>query len=193
MDGYAGYFWAGFGVTIASCLVTIMALVYIELFNRLLDRYLVRVKLRMVHIISDGDKQILYEAVNVNARSITLSSFGLLFKGKQWATLKITPRRRDTFPITLGIGNTFNYYSPIEELIIALGTVGRLPSDLHSVWFESSTGTVFRGKVSRWFKKELEEAIFTEKRELYTDSRKGVILATGQKRDIEEKIGVLFR
>jgi hypothetical protein len=105
----------------------------------------------------------------------------------------LTPQQSNAFPITLGIGNIFNHYSPIEELIVTLGKVQRLPADLHSIWFESSSGKVFRRKIDKWLIKELEEAIYSESWELYEDSRAGLILAKGQTKESEKRTGVLIR
>ena len=187
------YFWGGFGIVIASCIITIVALAFSEFLWNFLDRYLVRVKLRMVRVVGDSSRQILYEAVNSHAKPVTLSSFGLSFKGKEWTKLNLIPRHSNTFPITLGIGDIFNYYSPIEELIVILGKVQRLPADLHSLWFESSSGKIFRRKIDKWLIKELEQVVYSESWELYNDSRAGLILAKGQPRESEERTGILIR
>jgi hypothetical protein len=187
------YFWAGFGAIIASCTITFLSLMFSEFLWNFLDRYLVRVKMRFVRIIGDNNKQILYEAVNAHAKPITLSSFGLSFKGNKWTKLDLTPTQDNKFPITLGIGNIFNHYSPIEELIITLGRLQKLPVDLHSVWFESSSGKIFRHKIDKWLIRELEEAIYSESWELYNDASSGLLLARGRPKVSDERTGILVR
>jgi len=193
-----GYFWAGFGAIVASCIITFLSLMFSEFLWNFLDRYLVRVKMRFVRIIGDSNKgdsnkQVLYEAVNAHAKPITLSSFGLSFKGNKWTKLDLTPTQGNKFPITLGIGNIFNHYSPIEELIITLGKLQKLPADLHSIWFESSSGKIFRRKIDKWLIRELEEAIYSESWELYNDASAGLILARGRPKVIDERTGILIR
>jgi len=79
----SGYFWAGFGAVIGSCVVTIMAMIFSDYLWNFLDRYLIRVKLRMICVIGESNRWILYEATNAHAKPVTLSSFGLSFKGKK--------------------------------------------------------------------------------------------------------------
>jgi hypothetical protein len=193
MSGFSDIFFAGFGGAIAGCFITLIAIIFSELLRHFLGRHLVRVKLGVGYFIGESEKQVFYEATNIKSQPVTLSSFGLLFKSKKWAKLKITPRRGNPLPFQLGAGNVFSYWSPIDELIVALGTAGKVPKDLHSVWFEASSGTLFRRKIDKWFINDLEEAIDGKARELYAAARSGLLLAIGRQQESVEKVDILFR
>ena len=193
MSNLSNFFWAGFGGAVAGSLLTFIAIIFGEWFRRFLARRFVRVKLGIGCFVGDSEKQVFYEATNVNWQPVTLSSFGLRFKGSKWAKLKIMPRRSNMLPFELGCKNILTYWSPMNEMIVTLGTAGREPRDLHSVWFESSSGDLFHRKIGKWFIRELEKAISGEARELYSDALGGRILATGQPRESAEKVGVLIR
>jgi hypothetical protein len=150
-------FWAALGAAIGGGFVALV----VEWIRWFIDRPLIRcsVHLGFIHnqLIQDDTRYIFYEAANPHLKPVTLSAFGLLFKRKKWGKFQVMPQHPYAFPYELAGGKSFNQWSAVSELIKTLKNEGRVPSDLKWVYFHSSSGKTYRGKIEKWLIKELEK------------------------------------
>jgi len=152
-------FWAAFGGAAAAGLVTLIALLTVEWFRRFLDRPLVNVKLWPGFIAGDKIRYLFYEAVNPHSKPVTLSSFGLLFKLKEWGKIGVIPQVGYQFPYQLDGGKSLSQWSDMQDLLATLKKQERTPRDLKWVYFQASSGKLYRSKIKKWVIEELEKEL----------------------------------
>jgi len=145
-------FWAAFGGSIGGGLVALI----IEGLHWFLDRPLVNVKLWPGFIAGDKTRYIFYEAANPHSKPVTLSSFGLLPKVKEWGKIWVTPQVGYHFPYQLDGGKSLSQWSDIQDLLKTLKREGKTPRDLKWVYFQASSGKLYRSKIKKWVIEELE-------------------------------------
>lgn len=170
-------FWAAFGGAAAAGLLTLIAVLAAEWFRWFLDRPLVKVSLQLGNLVGvpsdnaisgaprfvyshfreDVPDHIFLDARNPHTKPVVLSNFGLRYKRKEWGKLQVNPQRGYQFPYKLDGGSWISQWSPLEQLFTALRKAERAPSDLKWVWFESSSGKLFCGKIEQKTIQALEE------------------------------------
>ncbi len=152
-------FWAAFGGGAAAGIITLFAVIIAEWFRWFLDRPLIRVKTSLGFITGNVTRQVIYEAINPHSKPVTLSAFGFLYRREQWGKLFTAPQLGYQFPYQLDGGKSISQWTSVQSLLETLKRGGRTPRDLKWVYFNASSGTVYRGKVEKWFIAELEEEL----------------------------------
>jgi len=150
-------FWAAFAGAAAAGLITLIAVLTAEWFRWFLDRPLVNVKLWPGFITGDKTRYIFYEAANPHSKPVTLSSFGLLFKLKEWGKIQTMPQIGYHFPYQLDGGKSLSQWSDMQDLFQTLKKQERTPRDLKWVYFQASSGKLYRSKIENWVIEELEK------------------------------------
>jgi hypothetical protein len=97
-------------------------------------------------------------ARNPHSKSVVVSSFGFNYKSKPKQKIQIMSDGTCQFPYEIKGGQSISQMSRQENLFDALLKEGEKPSDLKRVWFQSESGKVFRGRISRVSMHALEEA-----------------------------------
>lgn len=151
-------FWAAFGGGAAAGLLTLIAVGFAEWLRWFIDRPLAKVKLSLGFITGDTTRQVFYEAANPHSKSVTLSTFGILFKRKQMGTLFTTPQLGYQFPYQLDGGKSIQQWASVQNLLETLKKGNNTPGDLKWVYFNASSGKTYRGKIEKWVIAELEKA-----------------------------------
>lgn len=155
-------FWAAFGGAAAAGLVTLIALLAAEWFRWFLDRPLVKVEMTLGYFIKtsgsrDESHQVFLEASNPHSKPVTLSTFGLLYKRKEWGKIQVNPQMGYQFPYQLDGGKSLSQWSSVKQLLEVLKKDKRTPRDLKWAWFKASSGHLYRGKIKEWVIEELEQ------------------------------------
>jgi hypothetical protein len=155
-------FWAAFGGAAAAGLITLIALLTAEWFRWFLDRPLVKVEMTLGFLINpdgsrDKSRQVFLEASNPHSKPVTLSTFGLFFKRKEWGKIQVMPQMGYQFPYQLDGGKSLSQWSDMQDLLKTLKKDGRTPRDLKWAWFRASSDKLYRGKIKKWVIKELEK------------------------------------
>ncbi len=142
-----GIFLAAFGGGVAAGIVVLG----IELIRRYWERPLVKVTvgvgLSMADEFESRDAQLVLEAANVHGQPVTLVSCGLILSTGHRVVL---PRSQmSEFPLELGLQRPVVKSVSVEQLLNRLSVWGCMPDDVRFAYFTSSTGRVFKTKVSR--------------------------------------------
>jgi hypothetical protein len=150
-------FWPALGGGIGGGI----AIIIVEVFRWYVSRPLIQCKVSMgfkIHpLLKDDTRYIFLEAVNPHSKPVTLSSFGLLFKKKEWGKLHVNPQSGYDFPYQLDSGKSLTQWSAMQQLLKTLNGEGRVPQDLKWVYFQASSGKLYRNKIPKWIIKELEK------------------------------------
>lgn len=152
-------FWAAFGGGAAGGIILVIAM-GIRWF---LDRPLVKVGMTFAWIFdhplfTENTQYISLEAKNPHSKPVTLSTFGFYFKSRARGKLQVLSDGTCQFPFELEGGKAISQRTPKESLLKALRKAGRRPSDIGGVYWESSSGKVFRGKIPRVSMRVLKES-----------------------------------
>jgi len=150
-------FWAAFGGGAAAGTFTLFALGFSEWLRWFLDRPLVKAKLSLGFLTGDTTRQVFYEAANLHSKPVTLSTFGLAFRRKQWGKLFTTPQYGYQFPYQLDGGKSISQWASVQNLLETLQGDNRTPRDLKWVYFNASSGKTYRSKIEKWVIQELEK------------------------------------
>jgi hypothetical protein len=150
-------FWAAFGGGAAAGIVTLIAVLFAEWYRWFLDRPLVKVSLSTGFFVGQKDIKLFLEASNPHTKSVTLSSFGFMFRNKKWGTIVVNPQFGYIFPYELSSGKSLQQWSDIPGLLNTLKNDGKTPKDLKWVYFRSSAGKTYRGKIKGWVKRKLSQ------------------------------------
>jgi len=142
-----GIFLAAFGGGVAAGVVVLG----IELIRRYWERPLVKVTvgvgLSMAEEPEARDAQLVLEAANVHGQPVTLVSCGLILSTGHRVVL---PRSQmSEFPIELGLQRPVVKTVSVEQLLNRLEVWGCVPDDVRTAYFTSSTGRMFKTKLSR--------------------------------------------
>ncbi len=142
-----GIFLAAFGGGVAAGVVVLG----IELIRRYWERPLVKVTigvgLSLAEDAESRDAQLVLEAANVHGQPVTLVSCGLILSTGHRVVL---PRSQmSEFPIELGLQRPVVKTVSVEQLLGRLRVWDCSPSDVRSAYFTSSTGRMFKTKVSK--------------------------------------------
>ena len=153
-------FWAAFGGGAVAGIVTLLALAFVEWLRWFIDRPLVKPRLWFVqklHISTKDDTRYLgFEAVNPHTKTVTLSTFGLLYKEVKKGRLQVLPMEAGVFPYRLPGGESISQSIPQDNLFSTLRKTNNRPKDLKWVYFSASSGKIFRSKIASITLKELE-------------------------------------
>jgi hypothetical protein len=154
-------FWAAFGGGAAAGVITLIAVVTAEWFRWFFDRPLVKVEVSLGFLHTAGEvsnlRQVFYEARNVHTKTVVLSTFGLSYKKKKQGKLQVTPQMGYQFPYKLEGQSSISQWSNVDGLLGTLYSAKRTPKDLKYVWFNASSGKLYRSKIKKWVVKELEQ------------------------------------
>ncbi len=139
-------FLAAFGGGVAAGTVVLG----IELIRRYWERPLVKVTvgvgLSMADDSESQDAQLVLEAANVHGQPVTLVSCGLILSTGHRVVL---PRSQmSEFPLELGLQRPVVKSVSVEQLLNRLAVWGCVPGDVRFAYFTSSTGRVFKTKLS---------------------------------------------
>ncbi len=142
-----GIFLAAFGGGVAAGVVVLG----IELIRRYWERPLVKVTvgvgLSLAEDEESRDAQLVLEAANVHGQPVTLVSCGLILSTGHRVVL---PRSQmSEFPIELGLQRPVVKTVSVEQLLGRLRVWDCSPADVHSAYFTSSTGRVFKTRISK--------------------------------------------
>jgi hypothetical protein len=140
-------FLAAFGGGVAAGVVVLG----IELIRRYWERPLVKVTVGVGLSMADDpearDAQLVLEAANVHGQPVTLVSCGLILSTGHRVVL---PRSQmSEFPVELGLQRPVVKTVSVEQLLDRLQVWSCVPDDVRSAYFTSSTGRVFKTKLSR--------------------------------------------
>jgi hypothetical protein len=151
-------FWPALGGGIGGGI----AILIVEIFRWYVNKPTVRCKLfpgfRLDNQSKTIQKYLSFEAINPHLTPVTLSSFGLLFKRKEWGKCDVDPKV--PFPYQLDGGKSLSQKVVPESLFEALRKNGRTPKDLRWVYFRASSGKLYRNKIPKWVIKELEKEFY---------------------------------
>lgn len=141
-----GIFLAAFGGGVAAGVVVLG----IELIRRYWERPLVKVTVGVGLSMADEpearDAQLVLEAANVHGQPVTLVSCGLILSTGHRVVL---PRSQmSEFPIELGLQRPVVKTVSVEQLLNRLEVWSCVPEDVRCAYFTSSTGRVFKTKLS---------------------------------------------
>ena len=162
-------FWAAFGGGAASGAV----IGIIEFVRWLTSRPLLKVKAELGRIVGsfpnlyfltgspEQASEIVLKARNPHLSPVTVSSFGFSFKSRKEGKLIVIHQAGYELPYEVAGGKELMQWTAIEESVSKLRQAGRRPSDLKWVWFEASSGKVFRGKIDPKIIIALEQAFQT--------------------------------
>lgn len=161
MDAASNMFWAAFGGGAAAGVFTLIAVVVAEWIRWFMDRPLVKVNVAFAYVhnhplFDENTRYICLEAKNPHSKPVTLSTFGWRYKSQAPMQFQIMPDGTLQFPFELEGGKAISQLSPEEDLFKALRKEGLKPSDLKCVFFKSSSGKTFRGKIPRVTMQALE-------------------------------------
>lgn len=142
-----GVFLAAFGGGVAAGIVVLG----IELIRRYWERPLVKVTVGVGLSMSEEpearDAQLVLEAANVHGQPVTLVSCGLILSTGHRVVL---PRSQmSEFPVELGLQRPVVKTVSVEQLLNRLEVWNCVPDDVRFAYFTSSTGRVFKTKLSR--------------------------------------------
>jgi len=142
-----GVFLAAFGGGVAAGIVVLG----IELIRRYWERPLVKVTvgvgLSMAEEPEARDAQLVLEAANVHGQPVTLVSCGLILSTGHRVVL---PRSQmNEFPVELGLQRPVVKTVSVEQLLNRLEVWNCVPDDVRFAYFTSSTGRVFKIRLSR--------------------------------------------
>jgi hypothetical protein len=142
-----GIFLAAFGGGVAAGVVVLG----IELIRRYWERPLVKVTVGVGLSMSDDpearDAQLVLEAANVHGQPVTLVSCGLILSTGHRVVL---PRSQMAeFPTELGLQRPVVKTVSVEQLLGRLEVWSCVPSDVRFAYFTSSTGRMFKTKLSK--------------------------------------------
>lgn len=147
-------FWPALGGGIGGGI----AIIIIEVFRWYVNRPLVQCKLFPGFILDNNSKTstrfLFFEAVNPHHTPVTLSNFGLLYKKKEWGKIVVNPDV--PFPYELGGGKSLSQRAIPQQLLKVMKKSGRVPQDLKWVFFQASSGKLYRDKIPNWVIKKLE-------------------------------------
>ncbi len=141
-----GIFLAAFGGGVVAGVVVLG----IELIRRYWERPLVKVTVGVGLSMSDDpesrDAQLVLEAANVHGQPVTLVSCGLILSTGHRVVL---PRSQmSEFPTELGLQRPVVKTVSVEQLLGRLEVWSCVPSDVRFAYFTSSTGRMFKTKLS---------------------------------------------
>ncbi|MBN1152812.1 MAG: hypothetical protein JXA58_06325 [Dehalococcoidia bacterium] len=142
-----GIFLAAFGGGVAAGVV----ILGIEMIRRYWERPLVKVTVGVGLSMSDDpesrDAQLVLEAANVHGQPVTLVSCGLILSTGHRVVL---PRSQmSEFPVELGLQRPVVKTVSVEQLLNRLEVWSCVPEDVRFAYFTSSTGRVFKTRLSR--------------------------------------------
>lgn len=142
-----GVFLAAFGGGVAAGVIVLA----IELIRRYWERPLVKVTVGVGLSMSDDpdarDAQLVLEAANVHGQPVTLVSCGLILSTGHRVVL---PRSQmSEFPTELGLQRPVVKTVSVEQLLNRLEVWSCVPEDVRFAYFTSSTGRVFKTRLSR--------------------------------------------
>lgn len=162
-------FWAAFGGGAAAGAV----IVVIELVRRLTNRPLLKISVKLGEIegtypnlfslkgMTEQASYIFFEAINPHHVPVTVSSFGLDYKRPKGSKITILPQVFSQFPYEVAGGKNLTQWRSIDEFLSRLREIGESPSHLKWVWFQASSGKVFRSKIDPEVIIALEKAFQT--------------------------------
>lgn len=142
-----GIFLAAFGGGVAAGVVVLG----IELIRRYWERPLVKVSvgvgLSMADDSESRDAQLVLEAANVHGQPVTLVSCGLILSTGHRVVL---PRSQmSEFPLELGLQRPVVKSVSVQQLLNRLEVWSCTPEDVRYAYFTSSTGRMFKTKISQ--------------------------------------------
>ncbi|MBN1862969.1 MAG: hypothetical protein JW790_04935 [Dehalococcoidales bacterium] len=152
-------FWPALGGGIGGGI----AILIVEIFRWYVNRPLIRCKasLGFIHSgIEDNTRYLFLEATNPHSQPVTISTFGLLYKKKELGKLHVTPQVGYSFPYQLDNGKSIIQWSDMQLLLKTLREGMRVPQDLKWVYFQASSGKLYRNKIPKWVIKELEREFY---------------------------------
>lgn len=170
MTEASNIFWAAFGGGAAAGAV----IGVIELVRWLSSRPLLKVGVRLGEIGGtfpnlyslrgslEQASHIFFEAKNPHHVPVTVSSFGLDYERPKGAKITILPQVGSQFPYEVAGGKELIQWRPIGEFLSKLRQIGERPSHLKWVWFQASSGKVFRGMIDPKVIISLEKAFQTQ-------------------------------
>lgn len=154
-------FWAAFGGGAAAGIFTLVAVVVAEWFRWFWDRPLLKISMGFGYYIYsdriDETQHIVLEGKNPHTKSVTVETLGFYYKSKEWGKVQLIHEGGE-LPREVEGGKSFSYRAPIQGLLEGLEKHRRKPSDLKWVYMESSSGKVFRGKITSKNMRGLEKA-----------------------------------
>jgi hypothetical protein len=166
VDTASGVFWAAFGGGAAAGIFTLIAIVVAEWTRWFIDRPLIKVSVGFAYVhnhplFDENTRYICLEAKNPHSKPVTLSTFGWRYKSKEPMKFQVMPDGTLQFPFELESGKAISQLSPEEDFFEALRKEGLRPRDLKCVFFELSSGKIFRGKITRVTMQALENHFST--------------------------------
>lgn len=162
MDVTSSVFWAAFGGGAAAGIFTLIAVIVAQWVRWFIDRPLVKVSMTFAQVFGhplfdEKTQYICLEAKNPHIKTVTLSTFGFYYKSQAHGKLQVMPDGTCQFPFELEGGKAISQRTSQENLFKALREGSRKPSDLKCVYFESSSGKIFLGKIPRVSMRVLNE------------------------------------
>lgn len=170
MTEASNIFWAAFGGGAAAGAV----IGVIELLRWLNSRPLLKVEVKLGEIVGtfpnlyslkgplEQASYIFFEARNPHHVPVWISSFGLDYRRPKGKRITMLPQVGYQFPYEVVGGKELVQWKPIEEFLSKLRQIGEKPSALKWVWFQASSGKVFRGKIAPKVIISLEKAFKTQ-------------------------------
>jgi hypothetical protein len=178
-DNGLNIFWAAFGGGAAAGIFTLIALSVAEWLRWFIDRPLLKVSMTFafahnIPMFKENIPYICLIARNPHSKSVVVSSFGFDYKSKPKQKFNIMPDGLYQFPYEVKGGKSVSQTTTREILFDALLKEGKRPSDLKSVWFQSESGKVFRGKIPSISMHALQKAFIKYKGEFNTEGHRDV-------------------
>ena len=165
MDNGISIFWAAFGGGAAAGIFTLIAVVVAGWFRWFLDRPLLKVSMSFGYYVYadrvDETQHIVLEGKNPHTKSVTVETLGFYYKSKELGKAQLIHGAGE-LPYEVQGGKSFSYNAPIQGLLDNLREHGQKPSDLKWVYMASSSGKVFRGKITSENMRGLEKAFHTQ-------------------------------
>ena len=156
-------FWAAFGGGAAAGVFVLLAVGFAEWLRWFLDRPLIKPQLWFLQVIdhpfiSDDAKYLSFEAVNPHSKTVTLSSFGLLYKDVKKGKLQVNPTADGIIlPYRLYGGESIKQTIPQDDLFTTLRKNNNRPKDIKCVYFAASSGKIYPGKIKAVTMEALEQ------------------------------------
>ena len=149
-------FWAAFGGAVAAGFFTLLAVLFAEWLRWFVDRPLLKVGGRVGRITGEGwahaggsasPEVLFFEASNPHSKPVTVSTFGLDYRKGVQTTIHVPQQLPGEYPYQIEGGKALTEWTALDSVFANLRKQGARPSDIKHVWFRSSSGKTYRGKV----------------------------------------------
>ena len=154
-------FWSAFGGGVAGGMVAALAGLVVEWGRYFFSkphlkvsgtyRYVVTpgMSSKLIGIKNDDEIQLILEAANDRQHPITVTGFGIRFKGRNTNGLFLIPNEGFHMPYEILPGHNLTQFTSVPDLMVELKRMGKKPRDLKCIWFKTATGREFRGSIDK--------------------------------------------